>query len=111
MSLINSANLWFYDHQGIFKTLLFGMLFGMLVLFTVVFVHVLKGVRFTFVIILNVAVLQSIICYIAYAYFFLNNKSWKLWYFTSMLSFALYHWILAYRYFAASREMPYIFDG
>lgn len=39
------------------------------------------------------------------------HGSWRFWYFTSLLSFALYHWILAYRYFAASREMPYIFDG
>lgn len=68
MSFIDTANNWLSSNQTYFEILLFGTLACMLVLFCIVFVHVLRGVKFAFVIILNVAVLQSILCYMMYSY-------------------------------------------
>jgi hypothetical protein len=84
---------------------------AMIILYLFALVHVLRGVRYTFVLLLNLAIIQSMVCYIVYVYFYEVKKiHWKGWYFVSCCSFGMYHWLLSIRYFMSSREMPYALD-
>lgn len=88
------------------------MLAILIVLFTWSLVHVLVGVRYPFVVVLNIAVLQSMVCYAIYSYKFLKNKPHhNLWHFLALSSFGIYHWLLSLRYFRSSLEMNYVLNN
>ena len=88
------------------------MLAIVFVLFTISLVHVLVGVRYPFVVVLNIAVLQSTVCYAIYSYQFLKNKPhYNLWNFLALSSFGIYHWLLSLRYFRSSLEMDYVLNN
>lgn len=111
MSFADQANIWLAENRWVFLTILFGTCLLTITLFTVSLVHVWKGQRM-FVIILNLAILQSAICYTVFAYqVAVAYSGWKFMYFCAMESFGLYHWILAMRYFKSASEMPYVLDG
>jgi len=83
----------------------------LLTLFTISFIYVIRGVKFLFVLFLNVLVVMNIIFYIIYAYQHeVTKHHWKTWYWLSTSSFGLYHWLLAFRYYTSACEMPYIIN-
>lgn len=86
-----------------FKSYVFTVLGLLLLFFLGSLAHTIRGVNYKFTIILNLAVIQSIICYIIYTALYLNGGHWKFPYFLALLSFELYHWLLAMRYFKSSR--------
>jgi hypothetical protein len=111
MSISGKTNDFFLSHQGLFMSILFTVLAVIFTLFIGSLIHVLKGVRYPFVVLLNLAVLQSVLCYGIYAFQYEVSKShFSVWYFLSLLSFGMYHWILAFRYYTSAREMPYVLD-
>ena len=111
MSLIKKLNDFFAAHNTIFLGYLFLVIVVLLTLFTVSFVHVIRGVKFRFVLFLNVLVVMNIIFYLIYAYQHeVTKRHWRTWYFLSTFSFGQYHWLLAFRYFTSAREMPYIIN-
>ena len=88
------------------------MLAIVFVLFTWSLVHVLVGVRYPFVVVLNIAVLQSTICYAIYSYQFIKTQQhYNLWNFLALSSFGIYHWLLSLRYFRSSLEMDYVLNN
>jgi hypothetical protein len=96
-------------------TFLYSTLVYLFALFSITLVHVVRGAGFKFLITLNLMILQSIICYAVYCYqyeqFVANEATktgWRIWWFLAIMSFQLYHWLLANRYFTSAREMPFV---
>lgn len=112
MSFIDSCNTFLDNHFTFFLIVLFGTCFSVLLLFSISLIHVLRGIRFKLVIGLNIAIIQSVICYLIYAfYYFQTGRNFKIFYFLTLISFQLYHWVLANRYFTSAREMQFVLDG
>lgn len=112
MSISGKTNDFFLRHNGLFLTVLFTVLAVIFVLFVGSLIHVLRGVRYSFVVLLNLAVLQSVLCYGIYAFQYeVSQSHYSFWYYLSLLSFGAYHWVLALRYYTSAREMPYVLDN
>jgi len=112
MGLITSTNIFFALHRSLFLSILLSVLAIIFVLFTWSLVHVLVGVRYTFVVMLHVAVLQSIVCYSIYSYqYIIVQRNFHIWHFLSVSSFGIYHWLLSQRYLRSSLEMNYVLNN
>ena len=65
-SFIQRWNAYFSSHHEVFLTYMFVTLGVLTLLFVITFIHVLRGVRYTFVVAINFAIIQSMICYIVF---------------------------------------------
>jgi hypothetical protein len=111
MTLSHTIELYWQTHTAGFKAFLFSILSLLLLLFGCSLVHTIRGVNYKFILILNLAILQSVVCYTIYSALYLNGKPWELAYFLAILSLGLYHWFLAILYFTAARKMPFTLEN
>ena len=66
MPFIEDAEQFWESHLTVFKAYIFGVLAFLLLICVGSLIHTIRGVSYKFTIILNLAVIQSIVCYIVY---------------------------------------------
>ena len=112
MGFIKQINHFCTTHPNAFSWFLFGTLTILIVLFIISLVHVILEARYKFVIVMNIAILLSIVFYFIQSYLHIYNEGDPdIWFFLTLLTFTAFHWALAFQYFKCSNEMDFVFKN
>lgn len=117
MGFATDINTYFESDLGVFAIILYSVLFLLIAMFAVVFVHGLKGTKYPFVLWMALTTIADLLVYAAYSYFQIfrtepNNRrtfTASLLFFLSISIFLVQHWVLAFTYYKCAQELPYVF--
>ena len=111
MGIIYGINDYFAEHTTFFwGMLLFSTCSGFL-LFIISLIHVVRGTKYNYVVMINTAIIVDIACYIIFVIMTKHEQKENIWYFLSVATFVTYHWALSHTYFTCALELPYVLRG
>ena len=75
MGFIYDVDVWFREHPKVFDSILGGLVIAPIIFFTCSLVHVLRGNRHPFPIMMSVAGILATTFYLVHSYFINTNKA------------------------------------